>query len=932
MSMLPGARVGQYEIVAPLGAGGMGEVYRARDPKLGRDVALKILPELFTSDADRLARFRREAQVLASLNHPNIAAIYGVEDSGSTHALVMELVEGEDLAAVIAGGQRQPEAESGGSRPRDTNARQARGGGAPRGLNIDDATAIARQVADALEAAHEQGVVHRDLKPANIKVRADGTVKVLDFGLAKSVDAAQDRGPRDTQNSPTMTSPAMTAMGMILGTAAYMSPEQARGKPVDRRADIWAFGVVLYEMLTGRPAFAGDAVSDLLVSVLRDTPDFSALPAGTPTSIRRLLQRCLEKDPKKRLSAIADARLELDDLDAAPPPAAASDVPPRRSMTVTVIAALALAGIAGAAAWYAKPGATLPHRLLELPASIAASSRVALAPDGTHVAYIHDGHIFVRALDGGTSQEVATISTSAGSMFPNTLFWSPDSKTVGFSADAEIRTVPAGGGPVFVVAKIPATGDAIVTRWFHDGTIVFAAWRESVYAVPATGGTPVVTMAIDPATEIDVHHISEAPNGGLIAMIHQRSGDRGVTVLAARGGGAGRQRVVLTEDQNITGVDYAAPGFVIFGRQKTNAGLWVAPFTGGPIDVSHATLLQAGALQPDIADDGSLMAVLPAATRMAPVWIDRTGAVSVIPGAPLAGDGAGFSLSPDGRRMAMVVGGEQAAALGEDDTALIVRDLVTGADTRLTARPMDGRRPTAGLISDPSWFPSGDRILLASGEVEAGHLVVQRADDASPAREFAAGLTVGRIAGDGRALAGIQDDRGRFRLMYAPVSVDGVVGKAQRVFQDDDPIVDDYDVSFDGTLVVYAVRQVSGQHGVFLAHFPTGRDARQVAEDAERPRFSRDGREVFYLKTVAGAGGPPSRALMSRAVTAKPEVALGAAATVFGGETAALMAPPGYNVAPDGRRFFTLKSVPPAPGEGRRLLWIQNWLAAIKRG
>ncbi|MEO5897796.1 MAG: serine/threonine-protein kinase, partial [Vicinamibacterales bacterium] len=277
---MPGTRLGPYEVVATIGAGGMGEVYRARDAKLNRDVALKILPPAFIADPDRLARFRREAQVLASLNHPNIAAIYGFEDSGATHALVLELVEGPTLADRIAEGP----------------------------MPVPDAILIARQIAEALDAAHQQGIIHRDLKPANIKVRDDGTVKVLDFGLAKAMDPLG--ASTNAANSPTLTTNA-TAMGTIIGTAAYMSPEQARGRTVDKRADIWAFGAVLYELITGHAAFPGDNTTDILAAVVTLDPDWNAVPAATPAPVRRLLKRCLDKDLKRRLRDIGDAQLEL---------------------------------------------------------------------------------------------------------------------------------------------------------------------------------------------------------------------------------------------------------------------------------------------------------------------------------------------------------------------------------------------------------------------------------------------------------------------------------------------------------------------------------------------------------------------------------------------------------------------------------------------
>src|ERR1044071_6270804 len=274
MSLSAGTRLGSYEILTLLGAGGMGEVSRGRDPKLNREVALKVLPNTVAADAERLARFKREAQLLASLNHSHIAAIYGFEDSGDIHALVLELVEGPTLAERITQGA----------------------------IDIDEAIPIARQIAEALTAAHEQGIVHRDLKPANIKLRPDGSVKVLDFGLAKAIDTSVGgvRLQPDLTISPTITSPAMTQLGVILGTAAYMSPEQAKGHAADKRSDVWAFGCVLYELLTAKRAFEGEDVSDTLAAVLRGEPDWNALPASTPSAVRRILKGCLEKDRRAR--------------------------------------------------------------------------------------------------------------------------------------------------------------------------------------------------------------------------------------------------------------------------------------------------------------------------------------------------------------------------------------------------------------------------------------------------------------------------------------------------------------------------------------------------------------------------------------------------------------------------------------------------------
>ncbi|HYX82041.1 MAG TPA: protein kinase, partial [Gemmatimonadales bacterium] len=472
MSIAIGSRLGPYEIVGSLGAGGMGEVYRARDTRLHREVAIKVLPDLFAADPERLGRFEREAKTLAALNHTHIAQIYGFEQSGDTSALVMELVEGEDLAQRIARGA----------------------------IPLDEALAIARQIADALEAAHELGIIHRDLKPANIKVRPDGTVKVLDFGLAKA--AVPDVA---VANSPTFTA-AATQMGMIIGTAAYMAPEQARGKAIDKRADIWAFGCVLYEMLTGHQAFAADTVTDIVAAVVKSDPDWTVLPADTPPRLRELLRRCLDKEPRKRLRDIGDARLELDAISAVghvtdPILRPGARLPPSSSWSPRVpwiaAAAAAIAALAVAAVHLSeKPADSEAINLALLPPAGAVFHEIELSPDGRKIAFTaQDGtgrtQLWIRSLDSPTPR---ALNATQGASYP---FWSPDSRSVAFFAQGKLKKVPDSGGPPQVLAEAPVGRGG---TWNRDGVIVFAPRLDDVlYRVADVGGEAIPVTRLDPA-------------------------------------------------------------------------------------------------------------------------------------------------------------------------------------------------------------------------------------------------------------------------------------------------------------------------------------------------------------------------------------------------------------------------------------------------
>jgi len=477
LTLISGHRIGPYEVTGSIGAGGMGEVYRARDSRLNRDVALKVLPDGFAGDPDRLARFRREAQVLASLNHQNIAAIHGLEedsrDGGSRTALVLELVDGPTLADRLALGA----------------------------LPIDEALRIAAQVANALEAAHERGVVHRDLKPANIKIRDDGTVKVLDFGLAKAFEGDVSSQAGSATLSPTLTSPAMTRVGLILGTAAYMAPEQARGKAVDKRADIWAFGVVLFELLAGRRLFAGDDVSDTLAFVLTKEPDWAALPAATPASLRRLLRRCLEKDRTRRLADIADARLDVDEAlqdlsggSSASLAAPSAPVEPRwRRVAPWAVAGTALAALAATlgvwAPWRDTPALAPVRVQVELGTNAVLSTltpSLAMSVDGATLTFVarptgifsRQNLLFVRRLDRLDAQVLAGTEAAAAP------FFSPDGEWIAFFADGSLKKIPAIGGAIVSICSVASPRGG---WWGADNTIVFAS-SEGVSRVSAEGG------------------------------------------------------------------------------------------------------------------------------------------------------------------------------------------------------------------------------------------------------------------------------------------------------------------------------------------------------------------------------------------------------------------------------------------------------------
>jgi serine/threonine-protein kinase len=534
-----GTRLGHFETVSFIGAGGMGQVYRARDTKLGREVAIKILPEAVAQESARILRFEREAQLLASLNHPNVATLHGLEESAGLHFLVMELVPGETLAERLAAGA----------------------------LGMEDAIDVLRQIAEALEAAHEKGIVHRDLKPGNIKVTPDGKVKVLDFGLAKAFGV--EAPGSDVSQSPTLVRDG-TASGVILGTAAYMSPEQARGKALDKRTDIWSFGCVFYECLTGKQAFGGETVSDTLAAILGREPDWQALPERTPSRVRNLLVRCLQKNSLRRLRDIGDARLEIEDSITE----ASSTIPPRpakRSRAVLVgFAGLVLWTIAVAFAVWSLTRSPAPERrptrfVINPPADEVLGSEgdpaVTLTPDGKGLVYVaFDGlhsQLYLRLLD---QIEATPIPGSEGA---STAFFSPDGRWVGFYGDAKLKKLPLEGGVPTALCDAPIPVGA---SWGSDGTIVFTPGDFSgLFRVSADGGTPEVLTTPDPGKGESSHRWPDAlPGGRAILFTIWTDGTFDNARIGLVSLETGETRVLL---EGGSFARYAPSGHIVFARQ-----------------------------------------------------------------------------------------------------------------------------------------------------------------------------------------------------------------------------------------------------------------------------------------------------------------------------------------------------------------------------
>jgi Tol biopolymer transport system component/tRNA A-37 threonylcarbamoyl transferase component Bud32 len=889
--MREGVQLGSYEILARIGAGGMGEVYRAHDTKLHRDVALKVLPEKFARNEDRRARFAREAQVLAALNHPHIAHVYGVEESNGIRAFVMELVDGPTLAERIA----------------------------DRPLPLGQALAIARQIAEALEAAHERGVIHRDLKPANIKLTPAGAVKVLDFGLAKALDAVGQGfsfpGSPEALDTPTITNPEL---GVVLGTAAYMSPEQAQGKTIDKRADIWAFGCVLYEMLTGRRAFGGHTLSDTLASVLRDEPDWTRLPAETPAPIHGLLRRLLERDLRRRLHDIGDARIEIEDASQVPPggaPVAGAAGTPRPRVWRQVL--LVVAGVALTAAahtlrapWHAGQPPALSRRVsVELGADASPETdtgpALALSPDGSLLAFVARKSItdapelYVRRLD---QLRASLLPGTEGARHPS---FSPDGKWVAFFAEGKLKKIPVTGGAAATLCEVPNGRGA---SWAEDGTIVFASG--GLFKVSSEGGTPTSLTALDRASGERSHRWPQVlPTASAVLFTTVRVLDDFVVVRSLTTG----ETKVLQRGHYAR---YLPSGHLIYVYKGT---VFAAPFdvarlqlTGPPVPVledvaahDSSPVALSGAAQYTFSSDGTF-AYMPGGSsesrRASISWMDRDGHFQPLRSLP--GKYRNPTFSPDGRRLAV----EIYDTLEQD---VWVYDLQH--DT------MSPATPDAGSQSLATWSPDGGSIAYASRPTDADPLNIywRRPDGTGDVQRLTVSEHHQAPASwhpSGRMLAFVEEHgETSWDIMILPMEKAETSGwKPGQPFPFLNTRFAEGHAAFspDGRWLAYTSLE-SGRGEVYIRAFPgAGRKLQISSGGGMFPTWSLSRNELFYqtqdhrmMVSTYAISGDSFHAGKPRLFAQDPLTHL----TVFGHPSRS------FNLHPDGKRIALLKALEPQP-------------------
>ena len=889
MSLQPGTTLGPYSVTAKIGEGGMGEVWQARDTKLDRDVALKVLPEAFTQDPDRLARFEREAKVLASLNHPNIGSIYGLEEAEGVKALVLELVEGPTLADRIKQGP----------------------------IPLDEALPIAKQIAEALEAAHEAGVIHRDLKPANIKVREDGTVKVLDFGLAKALEPSPDADP---SQSPTLTA-AATQMGVIMGTAAYMSPEQASGETTDKRSDIWSFGVVLFEMLTGQRLFTGKTVSHVLGAVLQLEPRWDALPVPTPQPLRKLLRWCLEKDRKSRLRDIGDALTDLDEALTAQPTderASAAVTQPagwRQALPLALgISAVAII-ITGLAVWsLTRPGPT-PERLstpipLTPPANVGMISGFgfAVSPDGRTVVFVGSGgQLYRRSL---SQLDTVPIPGTARAWLP---FFSPDGTWVGYidQGDNALKKIRLDGSQPVTLCPVPTTGRS--AGWGPDGTIVFTyVGSTNLWRVSANGGDPepiaAGVEADEASAETHLRWIDLLPDGKAVLA----SVDHQIVVVSLD---TGERKILLA---GIT-PRYTSTGHIIYWREN---GLWAVPFdaeelalTGPSTPVLDGVAAGGNDLAHFALGGTSLVYEPGTAPEGAPtlVWVDREGNEEVVDAEPRPY--TAVALSPDGGQ----------AALQVDDpgnTDLVIYDVARDTPTRFTFDPASDQYP--------AWTPDGERVVFSSTRDGGVNLYWKAADGTGQVERLTTSTNIQvpvDVSPDGMTLLFVEL-RGETGADVGAFSLDGDQPVDWLLESDADETYTE--ISPDGRWVAY-VSNESGQNEVYVRPFPNVDDGRwQVSRDfGSALRWGPNSRELFFQRSD-GPGTPV--ALMVAAIDTEPTFAPGIPRPLFEGpyRIGVGARPTPFDVSPDGQRFLMIKDLA-SREQSTAIILVENWFEELKR-
>ena len=876
MSLAPGTRIGPYQVVSIVGAGGMGEVYRARDPRLKRDVALKVLPGSFARDPERLARFEREAEVLASLNHPHIAHIHGLEDSGP--ALVMEFVEGEDLAQRISRGP----------------------------IPLNEALPIARQIAEALEAAHERGIIHRDLKPANIKVTSTGEVKVLDFGLAKLIDSHRGAA-RDLANSPTVTS-ASTTPGLILGTAAYMPPEQVRGQPVDRRADVWAFGVILYEMLTGQRAFRGDDVSEVLAAVIKDTPPLDLLPGATPPSVHRLLRRCLEKDWRQRLADMSAVRLEIADAlegEPAPEPSNRAAVSKSRERWVWIASLVALNAIATliGASYFSTPP-DLPEMRLELNTpSTSEPFSFALSPDGRKVVFVAtekgQNRLWLQALDAVAAQP---LPGTDGAVFP---FWKPDSGSVGFFSGGKLKRLDLGGGSPRSLANVifPKGG-----TWSREGVILFAPTvLDRLWKVSDTGGepAPATTLSLPNQTAHLFPHF--LPDGQQFVFYSRGTPDsEGIYLGSLRS--QTTTRVTRADSSGIY-----TTGRLLFVRQEKLVSQRFDPSSGhltrDPVTVADPVAFSvadsAGAFSASSTGTLIYRATGGAPQQRQLVWFDRAGNAVGTLSSPDSNSPEGPALAPDGRRAAI-----SRMRDGNRDIFLIIDP---HRSVKLTS--------DASIDLYATWSPDGRWIAFISNRKNGTFDLYRRRADGLGSDELilpsSAHKNLNDWSKDDNLLYSVFDPKTGYDLWWVPLNEKGAGTPTPFLREKHEERSGQF--SPDGRWVAY-VSDETGQREIYVRPFPgPGPPSPVSTAGGIAPRWEKSGKELYYIA--------PDGTLMAAPMTMQgPTLQVGLpvrlfATRIFGGGGAQ---PPRseYTVSPDGRFLININLGEPTASP---MIILLNW-------